>query len=215
MRRLGVFNHVSLDGYFVDAAGDMSWAHQNDDPEWAEFTIENASGGGALLFGRVTYEMMAGYWRTAQASEAHPEVAEGMNQMPKVVCSRTLREAAWPNTRIIKGDIAAQLRAIKDEPGPDLVILGSGTVVAQLAQAGVIDHYQVVVNPIVLGAGRTMFAGVEKPMHQADAPRARAGTALPERQRRALVRDRTSLAQRASAARAIARTTSAAFSIWT
>jgi dihydrofolate reductase len=162
MRRLGVFNHVSLDGYFVDAAGDMSWAHQHDDPEWAEFTIENASGGGALVFGRVTYEMMAGYWSTAQAREAQPEVAEGMQRMPKVVCSRTLREAAWPNTRIIKGDIAAQLRAIKGEPGPDLVILGSGTVVAQLTQAGVIDYYQVVVNPIVLGAGRTMFSGVEK-----------------------------------------------------
>jgi dihydrofolate reductase len=164
MRRLSVFDHVSLDGYFVDAAGDMSWAHQNADPEWNEFTAENASGGGALVFGRVTYEMMAGYWSTAQAREAMPDVAKAMNEMPKIVISRTLREAAWPNTAIVKGDIGAEMRALKQQPGPDMVILGSGSIVAQLTEAGVIDAYQIVVNPIVLGAGRTLFEGVEKPL---------------------------------------------------
>jgi dihydrofolate reductase len=167
MRVLSVFDHVSLDGYFVDAAGEMSWAHQNADPEWSAFTSENASGGGALVFGRVTYEMMAGYWTTAQARQAMPDVAARMSEMPKIVFSRTLREAAWPNTMILKGDIGAQMRALKEQPGPDMVILGSGTIVAQLTQAGVIDRYQIVVNPIVLGAGRTLFEGVEKPMRLA------------------------------------------------
>ena len=167
MRTLSVFEHVSLDGYFVDAAGDMSWAHRNDDREWSEFTSQNASGGGVLVFGRVTYDMMAGYWTTARARAAAPDVAERMNALPKVVVSRTLREAAWQNTKILKGDIAAHMRALKEQPGPDLVIMGSGTVVAQLTQAGVIDTYQLVVNPIVLGAGRTLFEGVEKPVRLA------------------------------------------------
>jgi len=164
MRKLSVFDHVSLDGYFVDAAGDMSWAHQNDDAEWSEFTSQNASGDAVLVFGRVTYDMMAGFWTTAQARKAAPDVAERMNAMPKVVFSRTLREAAWPNTTILKGDLAAHVRALKQQRGPDLVIMGSGTIVAQLTQAGAIDAYQLVVNPIVLGAGRTLFEGVEKPV---------------------------------------------------
>ncbi|MFL5606068.1 MAG: dihydrofolate reductase family protein, partial [Gemmatimonadaceae bacterium] len=86
MRRLTVFNNVSLDGYFTDAKGDMSWAHNND-PEWNAFAAENASGGGALLLGRITYDLMASFWPTPRAMQAMPEVAKGMNRMPKVVFS--------------------------------------------------------------------------------------------------------------------------------
>jgi dihydrofolate reductase len=162
MRKLVVFNHVSLDGYFVDANGDMSWANaHHQDAEWNAFVSENAQGGGVLVFGRVTYEMMAGFWPTPFAAETMPAVAEGMNRLPKVVFSRTLDRASWHNTRLVKGDPAAEVRRLKDEPGADLVILGSGTIVAQLAQAGLIDEYQIVVNPVVLGRGRTLFDGVE------------------------------------------------------
>ena len=159
MRRLVVFNHVSLDGYFVDAHGDMSWAHAGD-AEWNAFVEENASGGGELLFGRITYELMASYWPTPLARENDPVVAERMNDLPKVVFSRTMDHPLWNNTRLVKGDIAAEVRKLKNEPGPDMVIFGSGIVVSQLAQAGLIDEYQIVVNPIVLGAGRTMFEGI-------------------------------------------------------
>jgi len=161
MRKLAVFNHVSLDGYFVDANGDMSWAraHQQD-PEWNAFVAENASGSGALVFGRITYEMMARFWPTPMAIEMMPAVAAGMNTMPKYVFSRTLHEASWSNTTLVKADLVTAVRALKLESGPGMVILGSGSVVAQLAPAGLIDEYQVVVNPIVLGRGRTMFDGV-------------------------------------------------------
>jgi len=152
---------VSLDGYFVDAGGDMSWAHK-DDPEWNAFASENASGGGELVFGRITYEMMASFWPTPQAMQMMPAVAEGMNKSPKIVFSRTLDQAPWNNTRLIKGDIAAQMRKLKEETGPGLAILGSGSIVSQLAQAGLIDEYQFVTNPIVLGGGRTMFEGVKE-----------------------------------------------------
>jgi len=116
MQKLAVFNHVTLDGYFVDMKGDMSWAHKND-AEWNAFVADNASGGGVLVFGRMTYELMASFWPTPFAIESMPIVAEGMNSMPKVVFSRTLNEASWNNTKLVKGDIAAEIRKMKKEPG--------------------------------------------------------------------------------------------------
>jgi dihydrofolate reductase len=161
MRRLIAFEQVSLDGFFVDGSGDMSWAHK-DDPEWNEFAASNASGGGALLFGRVTYEMMASYWPTPAAMQQAPSVAEGMNSMPKVVFSRTLKRASWKNTTLVKGDLAGEVRKMKKESGPGMAILGSGSIVSQLSAAGLIDEYQIVVNPIVLGKGRTLFETVDR-----------------------------------------------------
>jgi dihydrofolate reductase len=163
MRKLIVFNNVSVDGYFVDAGGDMTWAHNlRPDPEWQAYVASNASGDGELVFGRKTYEMMASFWPTPMATERMPEVAAGMNRMPKVVFSRTLAKADWNNTRLLKGDIAAETRKLKAESGGGLCILGSGTIVAQLAEAGLIDEYHNVIVPVVLGAGRTQFDGVKK-----------------------------------------------------
>jgi dihydrofolate reductase len=163
MRKLIVFNHVSLDGYFVDSNGDMSWARaHSSDPEWNAFVAENAKGGGTLVFGRITYDLMTRYWPTPMAMQHDPVVAERMNSAPKVVFSRTLDNASWNNTRLIKGDITMEMQKLKNEPGEGMVILGSGTIVSQLAQAGLIDEYQVVVNPVVLGKGRTLFEGVKQ-----------------------------------------------------
>jgi dihydrofolate reductase len=159
MRKLIVFNQVTLDGYFTDLKGDMSWAHKQD-PEWNAFVAENATGGGVLVFGRITYEMMASWWPTPQAIQSMPVVAEQMNQLPKVVFSRTLDQASWNNTKLVKGSLAAEVRKMKQEPGPDMAIMGSGSIVSQLAQEGLIDEYQIVVNPIVLGKGRTLFESV-------------------------------------------------------
>jgi len=160
MRKLIVFNQVTLDGYIADTKGDMSWAHKQD-AEWNAFAQENARGGGELLFGRITYELMTRYWPTPLAMKNNPTVAERMNNLPKVVFSRTLEKASWNNTKLVKGDIAAEVRKMKIEPGPGMVILGSGTIVSQLAQEGLIDEYQMVVNPVVLGKGRAMFDGIK------------------------------------------------------
>ena len=161
MPKLVVFNQVTLDGYFSGANGDLSWAHKDgNDKEWDEFVAENASGGGRLLFGRVTYELMASYWPTPVAARNDPIVAEGMNRMPKVVFSRTLDKASWSNTKLLKGDLAQEVRKLKREPGEDIAILGSGSIVSQLTQERLIDEYQIVVNPVVLGEGKTMFGGV-------------------------------------------------------
>jgi dihydrofolate reductase len=163
VRQLTVFNNVTLDGYIADAKSDMSWAHQSPtDAEWNAFVSGNAQGGGALLFGRVTYDLMASFWPTPAAAAAMPAVAEGMNRMPKYVFSRTMTKPEWQNTTVLKGDIAAATRKLKSEPGPGIVILGSGSIVAQLTAAGLIDEYQLVVHPVVLGAGKTMFAGLKE-----------------------------------------------------
>ena len=159
MRSLRVFDNVSLDGYFVDAKGDMSWAHKRDE-EWNAFASGNASGDGELLFGRVTYQMMAAFWPTPQAAQMLPAVAAGMNAMRKYVCSRTLGETTWQNTVLLQGDLADAVARLKETPGPDIVILGSGNVVSQLTSARLIDGYDIVISPVVLGAGRTLFETV-------------------------------------------------------
>ena len=163
MRKLVVFNHVSLDGYFVDRNGDMSWAKaDHQDPEWNEFVEGNASGGGVLVFGRVTYDLMSSFWPTPVATEMMPKVAERMNNLPKVVFSRTLQKASWNKTQLVSGDMLAEMRSMKKGPGEDMTILGSGSIIAQMAPEGLIDEYQIVVNPIVLGKGRTLFDGVAR-----------------------------------------------------
>lgn len=162
MRKLAVFNQVSLDGYFTDANNDLGWAHRpRDDDEWNAFVSGNAQGGGTLVFGRVTYELMIKYWPTPAAMKNDPVVAEGMNKREKLVFSRTLDQASWKNTRVLNGDPAAEIKKLKQEPGSDMVILGSGSIVAQLAPTGLIDEYQLVVNPLVLGKGRTLFEGLK------------------------------------------------------
>src|SRR5258706_14366819 len=97
MRKLSVYNSVSLDGYFTDANGDMSWAHKMD-PEWQGYVAENASGGGEVLFGRVTFDLMASYWPTP-AAQSNPIIHARMDRLAKVVCLRALEHASWGHTR--------------------------------------------------------------------------------------------------------------------
>ena len=161
MRHLIVFNQISLDGYFSGEKGDISWAKANQDAEWKQFVKENANRGGMLLFGRVTYELMKSYWPTPDAMKNDPVVAERMNSLPKVVFSKSLNKTSWKNTLLVKGDLLTEIRRLKNESGDDLVIMGSGSIVSQLTQAVLIDEYQLVLVPVVLGKGRTMFDGVE------------------------------------------------------
>ncbi|MGO4437475.1 dihydrofolate reductase family protein [Rhizobium sp. RAF56] len=160
MRKVSVFLSISIDGYFTGSSGDMSWSH-NEDPEFNAFVAGNASSGGELLMGRITYEMMASFWPTPFAKQSFPEVAEGMNGLPKVVFSRTLQEVSWNNTRLAKNAPTEEVRRLKAGAGPDLVVLGSGSIARQLAEAGLVDEFQFVVVPVALGSGRTMFDGID------------------------------------------------------
>jgi dihydrofolate reductase len=161
MRKLMVFNLVSLDGFIADSRGDMSWAHKQDE-EWNSFVSGNASGEGVLVFGRKTYDLMASYWPTPMASKNSPVVAKRMNELQKIVFSRTIKNVTWSNTTLLKGDPADEVKRLKQQAGADLVILGSASIVAQLCDARLIDEYQIGMNPIILGGGKSMFAGAKE-----------------------------------------------------
>jgi len=157
MRKLSVFESISIDGYFCDAGGGMSWAHAGrDDAEFAAWVSGNASGGGELLFGRKTYQMMEAFWPTPMAAAQMPIVAKGMNAARKYVASTTI-QPTWSNTQLLKGDLLTAVRALKASAGPDVTVLGSGSVAAQLGAAGLVDEYQFVLIPVALGGGRTLF----------------------------------------------------------
>src|SRR5260370_24219832 len=104
----------------------MDWAHKQD-PEWQAFVAENARGGGQLLFGRITYDLMASFWPTPPAMQSNPIIAERMNNSRKYVFSTTLDQASWSNTTLLKGDLATEGRKLKHRPGPHIVILGTGS----------------------------------------------------------------------------------------
>src|ERR1043166_6548618 len=159
MSKLQVFNLITLDGYFSGPNGDTSW-HNHDLKEEKEFSGENASGGAILLFGRVTYEMMAKFWPSEAAQKLDAKTADGMNAAEKIVFSKTMKKADWQNTRVVSGDIVGEVRKLK-ESGKNMTIMGSGTIVSLFAQHGLIDEYQLMVVPVALGKGRSLFEGVD------------------------------------------------------
>lgn len=158
MAKLGMFNLISLDGFFKGKNEDISWHNFGQDEQ--NMSDELSNRGSTLIFGRVTYEMMFGYWASADALKNDPVTAKGMNEAKKIVFSKTLREAQWQNTTLIKGDLVSEIKKLKSQPGPDLTILGSGQIVAQLSQAGLIDSYSFLLNPLALGEGTTLFKGM-------------------------------------------------------
>src|SRR5579871_2075964 len=126
MRKLRVFESISLDGYFTDVRGEMSWAHAGrEDPEFGAWVGANASSGGELLLGRKTYQMMEAFWPTPAAAEQMPEVAKGINAARKYVASRTL-EPSWHNTVRLEGELVPAVRTLKAGAGPGIAVLGSG-----------------------------------------------------------------------------------------
>jgi dihydrofolate reductase len=165
MRKLMVLNHITLDGYFCGPNGDMSFFHNRwGDEEFHAFAVDNSKEADALLFGRTTHEVMVSYWPTPEALQNEPIIAERMNNLPKFVLSRTLSKSSWNNTQFLNGDIVSEVRKLKQAPGKRITILGSGSIVAQLASHGLIDDYEIVVNPVAIGRGRTLFEGINSPI---------------------------------------------------
>jgi dihydrofolate reductase len=157
MRKLRVFESISVDGYFTDASRDISWAHAGrEDADFAAWVSGNASSGGELLFGRKTYQMMEAFWPTLIAAQQMPHIATGMNAATKYVASRTIHPT-WQNTHLLQDDLVRAVEELKASVGPDITVLGSGSVAAQLGEAGLVDEYQFVIIPVALGAGRTVF----------------------------------------------------------
>ena len=159
MAKLTVFNFISLDGYYKGLNDDISWNKHNS--EEAEFSAGSLQADNMLLFGRVTYEMMAGFWPTPMAMEKLPKVAAGMNSAEKIVFSTTLKKADWNNTRV-SINLIDEVKKLKQTSGKDMTILGSGSILSQLASAGLIDTYQVMINPVAIGAGTPIFKNIKQ-----------------------------------------------------
>lgn len=159
MGKLVVFNFVTLNGFFKGPGGDISW-HQHGMHDEQEFAESNAQSGAALLFGRVTYQMMAGYWPSPVARQNDPVMAEAMNKADKIVFSKTLDKAGWNNTRLIKDSLIEEVKKLKEAPGKDMAILGSGSIATQLAEYGLIDEYQLMIDPVVIGEGTAVFKNI-------------------------------------------------------
>ncbi|MCL5612172.1 MAG: dihydrofolate reductase family protein [Chloroflexi bacterium] len=155
MRKLFSFNMMTLDGFLEGSKWDLSW--HNVDAEFNEFAIAQLNEIDMLLFGRVTYEGMAGYWSTPDAAKNDPVVAGLMNQIPKIVFSKTLDKADWNNTRLVKDHIADEISKLKQQSGKNLAIFGSANLMSKLMQMNLVDEHRVMVNPVILGAGTPLF----------------------------------------------------------
>jgi dihydrofolate reductase len=153
MRQLIMWNLVTLDGYFEGPKPwDIDWHNYVWGDELENLSLEQLRSVGMLVFGRRTYEGMAGYWPSAEG-----EIAELMNTVPKVVFSRTLEKAVWKNTRLVKDNAAEEVAKLKQEPGKDLFIFGSAELSATLTRHGLIDEYRLAVAPLLLGGGNPLF----------------------------------------------------------
>lgn len=163
MRKLTVFNFITLNGFYKGPDNDISW-HRHGAEE-GQYSADAMKSDNVLLFGRVTYEMMASWWPTPMAAEAYPEVAKGMNSAEKIVFSNIIEDPKWSNTKAMSGDIVEKIRNMKQQPGKDFTILGSGTIVSQFAQAGLIDNYEIMIDPVVLCSGTPVFNDMKHGMY--------------------------------------------------
>jgi len=157
-RKLISFMVVTLDGFYAGPNDEFDWP--NVDADFNDFAISQINDIGTLLFGRATYEGMAAYWPTPEAVETDPAVAGLMNGIDKVVFSNTLTSADWQNSTLVAGDAVKAIKDLKQQPGKHLALFGSPTLTASLLEAGLVDEVRVMVNPILLGGGKSLYQGL-------------------------------------------------------
>jgi len=156
MRKILVFNNLSLDGMFSDAQGGVGWAKRDGD-ELTEYVKQSRGDVATYLFGKTTYQMFASFWPTPAGKAANPYFAKILGEGRKIVFSKTLTKADWENTVIEPTADAKTIARLKAAKGGDCLIFGSGRLVRDLARQGLIDEYQLVLNPVILGNGHPMF----------------------------------------------------------
>jgi len=159
MRKVILFMATSLDGYFEGPDHNINW--HNVDEEFNKFAIQQTGEFGALLFGRVTYELMAGYWPTEAAKHDDPDIAALMNSLSKLVFSNTLQKVEWENTTLVKNNFSEAVSKLKQQAGKDIAILGSSDLTVSLMEQGLVDEFRIMINPVVLGDGKPLFKGIK------------------------------------------------------
>lgn len=161
MRKIVVFNMMSVDGYFAGTDANIDW-HVTDS-EFDRWALETMKEFDTILFGRVTYQLFENYWpdtlNDKSTSKENQLTAQAINDMQKIVFSTTLKMVDWNQSKLIKYITAEEIKKLKQQQGKNIVIYGSGTIVRALAKLGAIDEYRFMVNPVILGRGRSLFEG--------------------------------------------------------
>ena len=174
MRRIVTFNWVTADGYFAGSDGNLDWVVPDD--EQAKAAAAGIPRFDTVLFGRVTYQLFDGFWRHAvddsataldphrpgQRSHEHRAIGVWLNETAKLVFSRTLQDVTWKNSRLLRKLDPHEIERMKTQPGKDMMLFGSGSIVSQLTEHGLIDEYQFAVCPVLLGRGRPLLSEVSR-----------------------------------------------------
>jgi dihydrofolate reductase len=164
MRKLVLFMHISLDGFAADPSRKLDFLSY--DEELMQYADELVKTVGSPVYGRTTYQLMESYWPTVltkpNAGKQALEHAQWVENVPKIVFSKTLNEVTWNNTRLIKDNIAEEVKKLKEQPGKDLVIFGSPGLAATFMNLGLIDEYKLTVHPVILGNGISVFKNTTK-----------------------------------------------------
>ncbi len=161
MRKINAALFITLDGVVEAPGGEETippeqrgWSMPFMNPEVEQVIAGSMANSDAMLLGRRTYQDFAAYWPAAPADDPFGQF---MNNQPKYVVSTTLERAEWKNSHLIRGDVAAELNKLKQQPGKDISIVGSGTLTRSLIEAGLVDELHLMLCPIVLGVGRRLF----------------------------------------------------------
>jgi dihydrofolate reductase len=163
MRKLVLFMHVSLDGFAADANRGLAWiSYDSELQQYADGIVATV---GSPVYGRVTYELMAGYWPAVldnrDASEHSKAHAQWVDKATKIVFSKTMKKTEWNNTIVINDNIGEEINKLKQQPGKDLVIFGSPGLAHSFMELDLIDEYQLTLNPVLLGSGIPAYQNIK------------------------------------------------------
>ncbi|HWZ18264.1 MAG TPA: dihydrofolate reductase family protein [Ktedonobacteraceae bacterium] len=165
LRKIIVTTWITLDGFLAGPNGEMNWVMV--DQEMGQYEDDLVSSADTLILGRVTYQSFAGSWphvpENPSVSEGEKEYARKLNSMRKIVFSKSLEKAEWNNSQLVREILPNEIASMKQMPGKDIVIYGSASIVQAFTDLGLIDEYQLLVHPVVLGGGKPLFAGIAKP----------------------------------------------------
>jgi dihydrofolate reductase len=150
---------VSLDGFIEGPDKELDWHVWCE--EMSEYMNNFFPTVDTIIFGRVAYQLMEGFWPTPAADTEDPTIKHYMNNLPKIVFSKTLSTVEWHNSRVVKDDIEKEIMELKHQPGKDMVIFGGADIASSIMKHNLIDEYRLVVNPVVLGSGNPLFQNIK------------------------------------------------------